>query len=931
MIFRKFAQNLTLMLIKKWSAFALIFFGLSAFASAQQDMTITGTVYDTSGTVPLKNAVAQAVRVKDSLLLGFARTNASGTFKLGPMKLDTFQLIVSHPSFDDKFYYIFGDPANADINIPKIQLNEQAQELEEVVIYANSNPIFYKGDTLVYLADSFQVAEHAVVEDLLKKLPGLEIDENGQIKSQGKDIDKVLVDGDEFFGSDPTIATQNLGAKGVEQVQVYEKKEENAGEGEETIQVLDLRLKDDAKKGYFGRASMGTDFVQFYEGELLYNNFNKDRKISVFVLGANTPKSNFGFGDRNKFGLENEGRSSRFDGDGIFIDFGNNQNIGIPQTLKSGIYYTDKLGKKNQHKVGFNYSYYNTNLDAISASRSQYYLQDSVFFSDDSTRSVSNDETHRVNLRFESQLDSLTSIEFRPQFTVTGSNTNNTDLSYWSDANNDLQRTNTVTNTNELQSTAVTSDFKLNRNFMKKRRELNLRYLFDGTDDASEGVLTNENRYTSPIPTSTFDQQRTQTRVAQGHTASMTYYEPLGKKWKLQFDYIYDYTVNRQDRLTFGYVDSLQAYTARLDDFSNEFTTTRDQHRAGSQIWYETRKHTFFGGARYRTVFIENLDRENGVVTPQNVNNILPTFTYRYNPSNAKRMTVRYRTNSQQPSIADLQPVQDNTNPNFIRIGNKNLLPNYVHNVDVSFNTYNAIRGRYIYVGGSGSLTEDAFGDSTTIGAFGTQISQTVNVDGNRFAVIYAGAGVPFWNRKFMIRPNLSSFISQNVSYINGERNVGINRNYSANIGYAFMFDSLEINFMTNYVYNSPSNTLASIRTQNFTTQSYFAGFKWTIPGRIRLEANANYQMNGQRAAGFGVNFLIVNASVSKFFMETENLELSLLMNDILNQNINAQRQIQGNIVTDNLTQIISRYYLLKLTYRFNNRKAKEEDERGWF
>jgi hypothetical protein len=183
-------------------------------------MKITGIVYDSTGTTPLKNALAMAVRVKDSLLLGFARSDEQGKFTLTHFAPDTFSLLIEHPKFDNKTYYIFGHQENWEIDIPKIIMSIRAKQLEDVVIYANKSPIYYKGDTLVYVADSFQVGENAVVEDLLKKLPGVKVDKDGKITSQGKSISQVLVDGDEFFGSDPTIATKNLAAKGVESVKV---------------------------------------------------------------------------------------------------------------------------------------------------------------------------------------------------------------------------------------------------------------------------------------------------------------------------------------------------------------------------------------------------------------------------------------------------------------------------------------------------------------------------------------------------------------------------------------------------------------------------------------------------------------------------------------------------------------------------------------
>ena len=248
-----------------------------------QNIKISGVVNDSSGTQQLSKAVVSLVRLNDSLLVNFVRTSADGRFIFNA-PLDTFYLLIEHPQFESKTLYVFGNPAEPNVEIPYIRMGVKVKNLAEVVVQGNKNRVYYKGDTLIYVADSFKVAENAVVEDLLKKLPGIKIDENGQITSQGREISQVLVDGDEFFGSDPTIATKNLGAKGVESVQIYEKKAQDNSSGmDEKIQVMDLKLKENAKRGYFGKASLATDAglignpttnFPFYESELLFNRFD---------------------------------------------------------------------------------------------------------------------------------------------------------------------------------------------------------------------------------------------------------------------------------------------------------------------------------------------------------------------------------------------------------------------------------------------------------------------------------------------------------------------------------------------------------------------------------------------------------------------------------------------------------------------------------
>ena len=272
---------------------------LSSISSFSQKLSVSGNIQDTVAKGPLPNAIVMAIKLMDSTLVGFTRSDENGIFKLKPLPIDTYQVVISHPKFADQGYFIFGDSKNLQYDFGKIILQPKNVTLDEVTIFAFKDPVYYKGDTLIYTADSFKTKANATVEDLLKKLPGLKVDADGKITSQGKAVDKVLVDGDEFFGGDATVATKNLAASSIESVQVYEKKSDdvaNSSTGEETQKVLNLKLKDESKKGYFGKISGASDFQKFHEGEVLVNYFKKKLKISVFGLGSSTPNASFGWG-----------------------------------------------------------------------------------------------------------------------------------------------------------------------------------------------------------------------------------------------------------------------------------------------------------------------------------------------------------------------------------------------------------------------------------------------------------------------------------------------------------------------------------------------------------------------------------------------------------------------------------------------------------
>lgn len=904
---------------------------LLSVASYAQEMKISGTVQDTSGTKPLPGALAMAVRVKDSLLLGFTRSDKNGYFELKGIQMDTFSLVIAHPQYDDKTYFIFGNPENLEINIPSIRMPGKSQMIEEVVIYAYKDPIYYKGDTLVYVADSFKVGENAVVEDLLKKLPGIEVDKEGKIKSQGQEISKVLVDGDEFFGSDPTIATKNLGAKGVESVQIYEKENEDGSFGsDEKIQVLDLKLKEDAKKGYFGRISGASDFgltqgTPFYEGELLLNKFSGSQKISIFALGTNTPRSNFGWGDVNKFGLDNENP-----GGNRWMGSNTTNTAGIPQTLRTGIYYSDKFGKKKNTKLGLNYSYYNTQLEANSASRTQYFLTDTTYYTDDSTHNYTRNQSHRVNFDLEFKLDSLTKlwVDGGMQYDLADEEKN--DLTQFIGSDNQFSLGTDVLNSSASTGLNLDATVSLERKFMKPKRELNFDYNINNIDNKTDGnLLSRTSFYNQPAFNDTVDQSKYNYNTTLTQNAYIDYTEPLAKFFKITTGYNFSVSKLNQDKKTYDFANG--SYSAFRSDLSNIFETNRMEHRAGVKLTFEKSKHTAFIRLDGRNVDIRNQNLVLDTTIHQNLSNFLPSAEYEFKPSMSKRFSVRYSTDSEQPSMQDLQPVPDNSNPNRIRLGNPNLRPNYVHNLQMNFNSWQALSGRYVWSGFWGSLTDNAFTSSTAYDTYGRTISQTVNVDGNFFGTVYAGGGIPLFNRVLTIQPMANASLNRYSTFINTEKNVTDNLSIGGGVEFRFQWDSLEFSLSNRYDYVNPKSSLSSVSNTPYSTQNYSARVLWRIPLGFTIETDVDYNINGQRADGYNISYLIWNAELSKSFLKTENLVLSVIGKDMLNQNINAQRIVTGNMVTDNRTKIISRYFLLKLTYRFNNNKTKETDNNGWF
>ncbi len=866
-----------------------------------------------------------AVRIKDSTLVAHTRTDAEGRFTLKGLAIDTVQIIVSSPKFGDQVYYVFGSKENFEFDFGKIILPPKTQQLNEVVIYAFKDPVYYKGDTLVYTADSFKVKPNATVEDLLKKLPGIKVDAQGKISSQGKEVSQVLVDGDEFFGADPTVATKNLAANGVESVQVYEKKNENATEGgDETVQVMNLKLKEDAKKGYFGKVSAASDFKDFYEGELLANKFKGSQKISVFALGSNTPRSSFGWGDVYKYGLDNE---MNFDSDeeGNRYWSGNgNQNTGIPQTLKTGFYYSDRLGKKT--KLGMNYSYNTNELRANGSTRSQYFLPDTTYTTDNINENYQKSESHSINLKLEQKLDSLTDLEIEPKLKFNSSKQINFQRTSFLKTNDTLSHETDIKNENAAEGYEVGGKIKLHRKFKNRDRSLKFNSNLQFVDNRSDGFLRSNNTYyDSFMPDDSIDQKKTNSSYSQNHNATLTYVEPLSKKIKLEFEYNYNYSVGRQSKITQNFQNG--EYNGFDSTLTNDFRNTKITNRLGAKFIYEVKKMRFNIGARARNISILNANLITGMNVKQNVNNILPYAGFMYRFSENKRVNFQYYSNSNQPSINQLQPIPDNSNPNRILEGNPGLLPTFSHRLEASFNSYKPISGKYIWSNVAYTVTDNAFANSIVYDSLGRTISKTVNVDGNYDANAYIGGGIPLFQKLIQLDPNVSMNYSNYSSFVNGQKNITTTLNLNAGLGATLNLDTITFGISYNYDYNAPSSSLTNSASNPYFQQMFTANVSVKLPYKFLIETDAQYIINSQREEGYNINYILWNASISKMFLKNENLILTFYANDILNQNISTSRTIQDNVITDNKTNIISRYFLLRITYKFNSTKTKDNDD----
>lgn len=909
-------------LMKRFYFFLVVSISVSFSVIAQQaKLSIKGQVTDTIAKHGLDKALMMVIRYQDSALVAYTRSNAEGVFKPIQIPKDTFFIIISHPQFSDQTYFLVPTPTDTAYTFGKIILPPKSVTLNEVLVIANKEKVYYKGDTLMFNADSFKTGPNATVEDLLKKLPGVRVDNKGKITIEGKQVDQVLVDGDEFFGTDPTMATRNLNANTVETVQVFEKKSENADSKDETVKVMNLKLKEDSKKGYFGKLSAAGDYHPFYEGDLLLNRFRKSQKLSIFGLASNTPRQGFDWSDADKYGLSNENQWN-YDEESDLWSNGSNGDEGIPQVLKAGFYFNDKFGKKT--KLNTNYTFDNRQMNTLRETFTQFFFNDTTYSTQQSNSSDRTNQSHRFNLRLTHKLDSLTEIIFSPKLAISSGTNQSIQQDDFFSSDNTFTRQTYIRNRSKNTVTDVGGQINLNRNFKKKDRFLNVNYNFNNVSDQANATLRTDYGFSNSSLNTFLNQKRNQLNDKTDHSVGITYTEPLTLKIKAELGYDFSHNYQDNNRKT---LDST-ATTLDLENpsQSNHFRNTRSVNRITSRFIYEVKKYRVSIGTRLRQVDQSSFNVSTAQPLKLTVQNILPLANMRYKFNQGTSLNFNYNTSAALPDVRQLQPVTDNTDPNRIYQGNPLLKPSFNNNLRLEFYTYKGISEQSFFANVSFNNTNNAITNTLVYDIDGRAISQPVNVNGNYNASAFIGGGTPIFKRFMNIYINLSGNLNNTINFINTERNITRNLQNRLEISLYKQKEKFDAWLSGEYTYNRPSSSLSNNSNQPFSNYVVKANFSVKLPKNFAIASDAVYTKNGQRAEGYNLSFVIWNASISKTFLKTENLVVSLLAYDILNQNINNNRTILDNRIIDTKTTIIRQYFLAKVLFKFNSQSAKEDE-----
>ncbi|MDO8997560.1 MAG: TonB-dependent receptor [Sediminibacterium sp.] len=900
-----------------------------------QQGSIKGIVTDTLNKQNLSNAVVSVLRAKDSVLVKFTRTNKEGNFDLPNLTAGKYIVMVTYPAYAD--YVDIINTTGGITDLGKISVITKATLLQEVIVKQTIGSIRMKGDTTEYKADSFKVSANADVQELLRKMPGIQVNSKGEITAQGERVQKVLVDGEEFFSDDPAVVTKNLRADAVDKVQSFDKKSDQAvftgiDDGQK-IKTLNLTLKEDKKKGYFGKAEAGGDFDKYGYGKLLANSFKGKRKISGYLTTDNTKFESLNWNENQNYG-GNTNMTTEVTDDGGIMMWGSGDEFswgtGFPRSITGGLHFSNKWNK-DKHNSNNTYQFNQLDVSGINSNKTQNILPGADLISTSIQNQASSRKRNKLTSTYEWQIDSSSSLKITARGSIVNSNIASN--YFGRTINSDsilLNQSNRLTSTVDENKTMNSTIFYRKR-FKKAGRTISWNNEINYNDRADDGFLTADNTFYDAfgnlVRRDLVDQQKTNKQIATTINSTINYTEPLWKNTFLVLNYKLSVSRNDAERNTFAKNTANNKYENLVDTLSNHFIFNTTGHNGSVNIRYNVKKFNFSIGTGLGTVNY----RLNDLVkkTDRNVifNNFIPAVTFNYTPKQQRRFNFSYNGSTRNPSLSQIQPIIDNIDPLNLTIGNPNLKQSFVHQFNLGGSDYKVLKSRRISFNVNFSKTENAISNSSFVDNQGRRINQAINVAGNYSLSGRVGYGfeiIPSFNVGLDIGPRINQFANR----VNGIDNITKNRStdFSINMGY---WGDKWINF---YAYGSAvrNNSTTSIRpdiSTKFWSYNAYANLQFKlkkIKTYIDFDLNANIY---EKTAVFADqrDVYIVNASARKVISKNDQWEIKASVNDLFNQNLGINRNASSNFITETTNQTIQRYFLFSLIWNFSKNGKPNE------
>jgi len=899
--------------------------------------SIKGIVIDSLDNEPVEMAVSSIYSTDNKLIKGEA-TDSAGRFLISNLQPTSYKLLITILGYDTVRISIPQNKFSATVlNLDTIRLRSTDILLSDVTITAEPPELVVKEDTLEYNAAAFNVGEGAVVEDLIKRLPGMEVDEDGNIKKpDGKQVRRVFVDGKEFFGDDPKMATKNLDAGIVDKVQVIEKKSDMAiltgiDDGEEET-IINITIKKGMKKGWMGNVTSGlgalTDKEKDndirYNERLMINRFSDDDQIT-FIANANNV-NNQGSSDRSNNVRSGRGRSGR---------------SGITNSNTFGVNMAKVINDKL--KFGGNVSY-NYSDSYAETDRFRQNLNDKITY----RKNLSQDRDYSNNLNFdgklEYQMDSSTTIIFTPHLSYNYSRSHSTTHQETLADDADSTKINESDSHDRMKSEGFNTRLNLDfsRKLSKKGRRISFGMNYTMSQSSGSGENMSENIfYRSPEKNKKRDQISESDKDRYTYRLSMAYVEPVWTNNYLDFSYNISFNNTRNTKETLDYDKNTNDYTY-IDPRYNKSSNTNSVNQNFTVSFRSVRnKYSYNIGLRMapnrtnsksfiKDWFGEGNDSIANDHKGKTAINFAPQldFTYKFNNSRELRQNLRLRYNgsSRQPTVSQLDPTTNNTNPLYIRSGNPDLLPAFNHDISLNYDYNNRVSHKVFTANISHRFTQNEIINFTTYDE-DTQIqySSPINENGtwNTKAVVYFSK--PFDSQKKLKFSSRSTFdYSNRVGFTTikkqSEKNISKTITLGQELNLSYTTDAFYGQLRGRFNYSKTDNTII-VNKQGKETFNYTLTYNTNVdlPYSWSVSSDINYRANRGMSSGYNLDEVIWNAQVTKLFLKHQRGSIQLQVTDILQQRLSIRRNVAANYIEDVKNNAMTGYFMLSFAYRFNN------------
>jgi hypothetical protein len=894
---------------------AFVFTSLSLFGQQKY----TGTIVDSDSKEPLFGAYV-FLKDSDGETLSSSYTDFDGVFQINKPGKNSFLVEVSFIGYQTLQKNVNAPTGN---DLGTFELQSDGQEMEAFELSADALTGEVRGDTVAFNANAFKTRPQADADELVRKMPGVVI-QNGVIEVQGEEVKEVLVDGRPFFGDNPAAALKNLPAQVVLKIEFLDQRSDEARltgfDDGETTKTINIITKPGMRAGRFGKfyGGYGTDNNYIAGGNM--NFFNGARRLSILGLTNNINQQNFGEDDLGNLNSDD----SRRGGNELAVG----ELPGITTTNAVGVNFSDEY-LDEKLKVTGNYLF-NDRDNVLTRSSSREYIlpNDSLQLYNEDRNNQTRTQSHRMSARIDYEIDERQALILRPRIGLDyRKSTTIRDAYNLFDAATPISR-NQNTTLSERQSMNFRNSLIYRYNFAKEGRTLST-YVYTSTydsDSQSDLVAANQNFQTTNVDS--LIQFRNSLYSSLYYSTGVSYFEPLGERSRLRLEYRLsnnasdtDQTVEIQEPET----DLIRLDTALTNRFENQYMTQRG--RIGYS--YNSEKLSLYSTISYESASLDS-DRlfpgfEN---TQRTFSNVLPRLVVNYQMGEFSSLRVDYNTDTDAPSIRQLQDVISNSNPMQISNGNPDLKQEYSHRLFTRFRKINPETNRSLMFFLYGNIRQDYIGNETFIAPKDTliqnevllnqggQYTRPVNLNNYYVARLYGSYGFPLKFMKSNLNINSSFTVRNRPGIINGQENFNTNTTFTQGINLSSNInDRVDFNISSRGSFNTVRSSLQEDLDNNFYTQRTRADLFWNFVGGIFVGSSVNHQVYTGLGEGFDRSIFLVNLDLGYRIPPSNKTEIKLTVFDLMNQNVSIDRNVTDVFVEDVRTQVLRQFFMLTVTY----------------